>query len=160
MAVKRIHLVSSVLAAFIILLFLLSTLMSELFGSEVQVAQVKRLIVMPGLLLLIPTIAAAGATGTFLGRGRKARFFRVKTRRTLIIALTGIFVLVPSAITLNMLASQGLFGPLFYSVQGLELLAGMSNLYFIGRNAYDGLKLAGRLKPNRGKAVGQREEGR
>ena len=62
-----------------------------------------------------------------------------------IIGPNGLFVLLPSAIYLNTLATQGTFGPTFYAVQTLELLAGAVNLTLMGLNIRDGLRATGRL---------------
>lgn len=149
MAYKKVHLVSSLGATLLIALFLCATLTVELFGSHLEVARVKHLIVAPGLWALIPLVASAGLTGNLMTRGRRGRLLSTKRRRTGIVAATGLLVLVPAALTLDWLASSGDFGGLFYAVQGLELLAGASNLTLMGFNIYDGLRLSGRIKPSK-----------
>lgn len=62
-----------------------------------------------------------------------------------LIALNGIFVLVPSALVLRELAERGELGQLFFAVQVLELVAGGLNLLLLARNAREGLTLSGRL---------------
>ena len=149
MGIKKIHLVSSLGATFLIALFFCATLTVELFGSHLEVTRVKHLIVAPGLWVLVPLIISAGLTGNLMTRGRRGRLLDTKRRRTSVVAATGLLVLVPAALTLNWLASSGDFGGLFYAVQGLELLAGASNLTLIGFNIYDGLRLSGRIKPSK-----------
>jgi hypothetical protein len=56
------HRIGGVLAPLCIATFFLSTILAELFGSREAVAQLKSLIVTPGLWILIPAIAAAGGS--------------------------------------------------------------------------------------------------
>lgn len=57
----------------------------------------------------------------------------------------GIFILIPAALYLAMLASRGAFGTAFYAVQAIELLAGAVNLSLMALNIRDGFRLtAGR----------------
>ena len=149
---KWVHRSSSLFATLLIALFFSATLASELSGNVQAVQQVKQLIVLPGLFLLIPAIAAAGATGKFMTRRRRGRALSTKQRRTLAVALTGAFVLLPAALWLRHLALAGSFGPQFYLVQGIELLAGASNLTLMGLNIYDGMKLSGRINRIRRKS--------
>lgn len=118
----------------------------ELFGSPQAVAQLKAFIVMPGLWILVPAVAAAGGSGMFLSKSRRGRLVEAKKKRMPFIAVNGLLVLVPCAIFLNRWAAAGTFDTLFYAVQGIELLAGAINLTLMGLNARDGLRLAGRLR--------------
>jgi hypothetical protein len=68
---KKIHLIAGLLATLTIATFFLSALAVELFGAHETVAMVKALIVMPGLFILVPAIAATGGTGVFLSRSRQ-----------------------------------------------------------------------------------------
>ena len=54
------HRIAGILAMLCIATFFVSTLAVELFGSHAAVAQAKSLIVMPGLWILIPAMAATG----------------------------------------------------------------------------------------------------
>jgi hypothetical protein len=143
---KLAHLVAGILAPLCIATFFLSTIVVELFGSLAAVAQLKSLIVTPGLWILIPTLAATGGSGMFLARSRRGRLVDVKKRRMLFIAANGLLVLVPCAVLLNRWASAGAFDTTFYFVQALELLAGATNLTLMGMNLRDGLRLTGRLR--------------
>lgn len=145
---KRVHLVAGLLAPLCIATFFLSTILVELFGSHDAVAQLKSLIVAPGLWILIPTIAAAGGSGMFLSRSRKGRLVEAKKKRMPFIAANGLLVLVPCAIVLNRWASAGSFDTAFYVVQAIELVAGAINLTLMGLNVRDGLRMAGRLRHN------------
>ena len=142
---KIAHLVAGMLALLCIATFFLSTIVVELFGSHAAVAQVKSLVVTPGLWILIPTLAATGASGMFLARSRRGRLVSAKKKRMPLIAANGLLVLVPCAILLNHWASAGTFDTTFYSVQALELVAGATNLALMFMNLRDGLRLTGRF---------------
>lgn len=148
-APKRAHLIAGLLAPLCIATFFAATVLAELFGSHEAVAQVKSLIVMPGLWILIPAIAAAGGSGMFLSRFRKGRFVDAKKKRMPFIAANGLLVLLPCAIVLNRWAAAGNFGTGFYLLQAVELFAGAINLTLMGLNLRDGLRMAGRLRAGR-----------
>lgn len=139
-----IHAVAGSLAMLLIALFLSSTLYAELFADHELITQVKRLIVFPGLFVLIPCLIATGGSGYSLANGRKGRLISAKKKRMPFIALNGILVLVPCAIFLSFWAGQGRFDLIFYSVQAIELLAGTINLTLMSLNLRDGLTMAGR----------------
>lgn len=143
---KRAHLIAGILAPLCIATFFISTLVVELFGSHEAVAQLKSLIVTPGLWILIPAMMAAGASGMFLGKSRPGRLVDAKKKRMPLIAANGLLVLVPCAIALNRWASAGSFDTTFYIVQSIELVAGATNLTLMGLNVRDGLRMAGRLR--------------
>ena len=143
---RRVHLVAGVLATMIIAAFFISSILVELFGSSQHIQQVKALIVVPGLLLLVPAIAATGGSGFYLGRTRKGRLVNVKRKRMPFIAANGILVLVPSAIFLNRWAASGQFGASFYVLQVIELAAGAINLTLMGLNIRDGMRMSGRFR--------------
>jgi len=63
---KQAHFIAGLLATLTIATFFLSTIIAELFGSHESVATMKALIVMPGLFILMPAIAATGGSGFFL----------------------------------------------------------------------------------------------
>ena len=139
---KAIHFVGAVVATSCIFVFFTSTVIVELLGSEQLIAKVKELIVFPGLFILIPAIAATGATGISLGKARKGKLVQGKMKRMSIIGINGILILVPSAIYLNILASSADFGTAFFLVQGLELIAGIVNLVLMAMNFKDGLSIS------------------
>jgi hypothetical protein len=126
--------------------FFLGTIAVELFGSDGTVAAAKALIVMPGLFILVPAIAATGGSGLFLAKSRQGRLVEAKKKRMPFIAANGLLVLVPCAIILNRWATAGVFDTLFYAVQSVELLAGAVNLTLMGLNIRDGLTMSGRLR--------------
>jgi hypothetical protein len=153
---KRVHLVAGILAPLCLATFFLSTVLTELFGSHAAVAQLKSLIVSPGLWIMIPAMAAAAGSGMFLGKSRKGRLVDGKRRRMPFIAANGLLVLLPCAIALDRWAAAGSFDTAFYVVQAVELAAGATNFVLMGLNVRDGLRMAGRLRPAQpasGKAV-------
>ena len=143
---KRAHFIAGLLAPLCIAIFFLSTVAIELFGSHEAVAQLKSLIVAPGLWILIPAIAAAGGSGMFMGRTRQGRLVDAKKKRMPFIAANGLLVLLPCAIVLDRWAGAGSFDTAFYVVQAIELIAGATNLTLMGLNVRDGLRMAGRLR--------------
>jgi len=96
---KHAHLIAGFLAPLCMATFFVSTILVELFGSHAAVAQLKSLIVTPGLWILIPAIAAAGGSGLFLSKSRRGRLVDTKKKRMPFIAANGLLVLVPSALS-------------------------------------------------------------
>jgi len=143
---KRIHFIAGILSPLLIATFFTSTLLVELLGSHAAVAQLKALIVTPGLWILLPCLAATGGSGLFIGKSRKGPLVAGKKKRMPFIAANGLLVLVPCAIILSHWASAGLFNSRFYFVQALELVAGATNVTLLALNVRDGLRLAGRLR--------------
>lgn len=141
-----IHLIASIIATLMIALFFFSTLIVEIFADPTMIAQVKSLIVTPGLWILIPAIAATGISGFLLAQTRQGQLVENKQRRMPIIAANGIVILIPAAIFLDKWASAGNFDGMFYSLQTIELLAGCVNLILMSLNMRDGLRLSGKLK--------------
>lgn len=143
---RRAHLIAGLLAPLCVATFFVSTILTEAFGSPAAVAQLKSLIVTPGLWIMVPLMAAAGGSGMLLARSRKGRLSDAKRRRMPFIAANGLLVLVPCAIVLDRWAAAGSFDTAFYAVQAIELAAGAVNLALMGLNARDGLRMAGRLR--------------
>lgn len=90
---KIIHRIGGFVAPFCIVLFWTSTVFVELFGLPATVAQLKSLIVTPGLWILIPATAMAGGSGMFMGRSRSGRLVDTKKKRMPFIAANGLLVL-------------------------------------------------------------------
>ena len=143
---KKAHLIAGLLATLTIAVFFLSTVIVELLGSHEAVATVKSLIVIPGLFILVPTIAATGGSGFTLSKSMKGRLVEAKKKRMPFIAGNGLLILLPSAIFLDRWASVGAFDATFYSLQGVELLAGAVNLTLMGLNIRDGMTMSGRIR--------------
>jgi len=147
---KIVHPLAGALAILTIATFWLSTVFSELFGSQAVVTSVKTTIPW-GFLLLVPALAAAGGSGFALARERRgAALIDSKMKRMRIIAANGIPILIPSALFLASKATAGEFDVTFYAVQALELIAGATNLALLSLNMRDGLKLTGRLHRRHG----------
>lgn len=136
-----IHAMAGLCAMTLIALFLSTSLIVEVIGDQAVVATAKRAIVFPGLFLLVPMLIIVGASGRFLARQREGTLLRRKMKRMRVVALMGIFVLIPCAITLFRWSSFGFFGTPFFVVQAIELAAGSANLVLISLNFSDGMKL-------------------
>jgi hypothetical protein len=143
---RTIHFFAGLLATLTIASFFLATLAVELFGTHEAVAMVKGWIIMPGLLILVPAIAATGGSGVFMSRSRQGRLVEAKKRRMPFIAANGLLVMIPCAIFLGLWAAAGTFDTTFYVVQALELLVGATNLVLMGMNMRDGIQLSGRFR--------------
>lgn len=141
-----VHRIGAIIATLCIGTFFISTIVVELLGSSTAIVTVKDLIVMPGLFILVPAIAVTGATGFAFATQRKGKAIDNKKKRMPFIGVNGILILLPAAIYLDHLATNENFGLSFYLVQGLELIAGGTNLTLMSLNIYDGLKLSGRLR--------------
>ena len=140
-----IHAISGALALATIATFWISTVLSESFGGPDEIAAVKTGILY-GLAVLVPAMVAAGGSGFSLGGTWRSPVVNAKKRRMKIIAATGILVLLPSAAFLAMKAGQGDFGTSFMVVQGIELVAGASNIVLLGLNMRDGLAMRRRKR--------------
>lgn len=143
---NRLHGLAGLLATACIATFLLSTLVVEGVGSPQAVATVKAVIVTPGLWLLVPAMAAVGASGLRLARAGGGPVTLAKARRMRLIAANGLLVLVPCALLLARWAAAGNFGAAFYALQAAELVAGATNLVLMLRNLGEGLRLARRRR--------------
>ncbi len=141
---QLIHRIGAVTATLCIFTFFTSTIVVELFGTEQTIATVKSLIVMPGLFILIPAIAAAGATGMAMSTPKSLGLVGAKRKRMPFIGANGLLILLPAAIVLDQWASAGRFDTTFYLVQALELLAGGINLTLMILNIRDARKLIGK----------------
>ncbi|WP_070963939.1 hypothetical protein [Vibrio sonorensis] len=137
---QLIHRSASFVATACIAMFFFSSLLAELSGSVEWIKTVKSLIVFPGLFILIPAVAATGATGFMLAGKRRGRVIEAKKKRMPFVALNGIFVLIPAAYFLNEWAAAEAFNTRFYMVQVLELTAGLFNLVLMVLNIKDGRK--------------------
>lgn len=138
---RKIHAVTAFASFMFIAGFWTSSVVSELFLPDSCVAAVKQGIAY-ALLIFIPTMAVVGVTGISLGSMNNHALVAAKRRRMPVIALTGLLVLVPAALFLNLKAQAGEFDTAFFLVQATELLAGASNLILMGMNIRDGLRLS------------------
>jgi len=141
---KAVHAIAGILAFSLVATFWISTVLVETFGGHAAVTAVKTTIPW-GFLLLVPALALAGATGVRLAARMRGPVIAAKRGRMPIAAATGLLILIPSALFLYFKAQAGEFDTLFYAVQALELLAGASNIFLLGRNIRDGLRLSRRF---------------
>ncbi len=142
---NKVHLVAGATATLCIAIFFISTIIVDFFGSPEIIATVKSLIVMPGLFILIPSIATTGGTGFALSKFRTGHLIDKKKKRMQFVGANGILILIPCALILNQWASIGSFDTKFYLVQIVELVAGAVNLTLMGFNIQDGLIMTGKL---------------
>lgn len=142
MLAYKAHKVFAIVAFVTIVIFWTSTLIVELFFDYKSITLIKSLIVFPGLFILVLTIAITGITGNIITKkSNKEELIKVKKKRMPIIAFNGVVILIPCAIYLNILASNGTFNSIFYSVQVLELLAGATNITLMFLNIRDSKKI-------------------
>lgn len=143
--IDRLHALAGTLGLSCIALFWTSTVASELSGDPQAIAWVKSAILW-GLWVLVPSMAAVGASGFRLARGRQGGAIDAKRRRMPVIAANGVLVLVPCAVLLAAWAQAGRFDGWFYGVQAVELVAGAVNLILMSLNLRDGLRLTARRR--------------
>ncbi|MGD0635078.1 MAG: hypothetical protein ABSA13_12515 [Beijerinckiaceae bacterium] len=141
--IKRLHPVAGIIGFVIILTFWTSTAISELSASAAAIKAVKEAIPW-GFLLLVPALIVTGASGFNLAKSSQDVRIQRKKRRIPWIAANGLLILAPAAFYLAALASRGEFGPLFYGIQAIELVAGAINLTLMSLNIRDGLRLSKR----------------
>lgn len=142
---KFIHPVAGVIAVVLIAAFWLSTAFSELLGSRELIAAMKTAIPW-GFVVLVPALAAAGGSGFALAKGRRGGLISAKLKRMPFIAANGLLVLIPAALFLASKARADEFDASFYAVQAIELVAGAVNIWLLGLNIRDGLKMTGRFR--------------
>ncbi|NOR51522.1 MAG: hypothetical protein GQ470_02785 [Gammaproteobacteria bacterium] len=138
------HRIGAITATLCIVVFFISTIFVEIFGTAESIALAKSLIVMPGLFILIPAIAVTGATGFALSTSTSSGLVGQKRKRMPFIGANGLLILLPAAIVLDQWASAGRFDTGFYLVQALELIAGGVNISLMILNIRDGRKLTGK----------------
>ncbi|EGU40307.1 hypothetical protein [Vibrio scophthalmi] len=136
------HKTCAVLAFIMIASFFSSSLISELFADHATVASVKYYISW-AVWGVLPLMAMTGITGSKMAPKVKSGVGPIgrKKKRMPIIAVNGLLILLPCAMYLNVLASQGLFDQHFYLIQGIELIAGSINLTLMALNIRDGLTI-------------------
>lgn len=140
---SKVHATTGVLSFLFIATFWSSTVVSELFLSQSAVTSVKVAITY-AFIAFIPCMAVTGATGFAMGGKSTVPRLVAKRRRMPVIGANGLLVLIPAALYLSIKAQAGEFDTWFYTVQGLELLAGATNLFLMGLNIRDGRQLSRR----------------
>jgi hypothetical protein len=139
------HAIAGTLAMLIVATFLGATIYAEATMDEGLILQTKRTILY-GIGFLVAAMAITGGSGFSLASGRVGGIVDAKKKRMRVIAANGLLVMTPSAIWLYLRASDGSFGASFVIVQVIELAGGFFQLYLLGRNFRDGLRLSGRLR--------------
>lgn len=124
---SKFHAIAGGLALLLISTFWISIIVSELIGSKSQIIGVKNA-VLYGMFLLIPSLAATGASGFSLAGKWKSRIISTKKKRMKFAAINGIFILLPSAIFLADRAAKMNFDAIFAGVQTLEIIRARSTL--------------------------------
>jgi hypothetical protein len=142
--IRTLHAAAGAIALLTLATFWLSTAISETLLSADAVATVKTAIV-SGLFVLIPAMAAAGASGTMLAKSRPAGLTTAKSRRMRLLAINGLVIMIPAALFLARKANGGELDTAFFAVQGLELAVGAVQIVLLSRNFRDGLRLTGRI---------------
>lgn len=141
------HALAGAIALLTILAFWVSTLVAELFLAESAIMAAEQAILY-GMALLVPSIALTGLSGAVLARPRSGPLAQRKAARMRIIAANGLLIMVPASLFyLYGKASLGQMDGGFCTVQAVELLVGAVQLFLVGRNFRDGLRLAGRVRP-------------
>ena len=142
---RKVHPIAGIVGFLTILAFWTSTVAVEAFGGPEAILGVKTGILW-GMIVLIPALATAGATGFKLSGPTPKGLVATKKRRMPFIALNGILILIPCAVYLQNQAAAGDFGTAFYAVQAIELVAGATNLTLMGLNIRDGFRLTKRRR--------------
>jgi hypothetical protein len=140
------HRIGGIVALALVLLFWTATVVSLAVGNHAAVATVKTAIAW-GLLLLVPAVMTANATGFKLARLRRPAgralppLLARKQQRGIIVAALGLTVLAPCALWLAASVSSRAHSPAYWTVQFIELTAGAVNVTLLALNARDGLRM-------------------
>lgn len=138
--IVKAHRIAAIISLVVLILFWLSTALSELSGLTRWVVTVKTVIPW-GLFILVPALIITGASGFRMMGNSTYPAIVTKKRRMPFIAFNGVIVLIPSALILATLARGEEFGLLFWTVQTIELLAGAINITLITCNIRAGIAL-------------------
>jgi len=139
----KIHAFAGGLGLLTICIFWTATVASEVFGSIEHIVLVKGAI-LRGMVILIPALAVAGASGFALGGKWKSPLVARKKRRMKFIAGNGLLILLPSAFFLATRAQAQNFDEIFVAVQAVEIIAGAVNITLMSLNMRDGIALSKR----------------
>lgn len=137
---RAVHPVCSERAILMILTYWIFTILSEAFGSAATITGVKTWILW-GFLVLVPALMAPCGIGFALFKDRRSGLVAAKLKRMPLFAVNGVVVLIPSALFLASKASKCEFDIMFYSVQIIELIAGIVNITLLSLNLRDGLRM-------------------
>ncbi|SGZ02193.1 Putative uncharacterized protein [Moritella viscosa] len=142
---KNIHKTAAIFALVLITSFLTSTIIADLLATPQQITYVKSTILMfiPALIL---AMIVTGTSAKKLYPGAMKSVFKIKQTRMKVAAINGVIILLPAAIILARWSALGQFDGLYWTVQILEIIAGMTNLTMIGLNIRDGIRLGYKAK--------------
>lgn len=87
-------------------------------------------------------MAIVGASGFSLAGGRTDTLGSAMRKRMPFMGANSLRILLPMAFFLEAQASTSQFGTVFYVLQGVELFAEAVNLYLMGLNIRDGIRLS------------------
>ncbi|MCU7852743.1 MAG: hypothetical protein KZQ80_11065 [Candidatus Thiodiazotropha sp. (ex Monitilora ramsayi)] len=135
------HRTGAIISTVCLEVFFLSSLFVVIQGEPESIVMVKSLIAMPGLLIFIPAIAVAGATGLSFSTSKSGCIVGQKRKRMPFIGISALLILLPAAVVLNLWASVGSFDNRFYLLQALELVAGVITIVLMIMNIRAGRKL-------------------
>ncbi|QKT05025.1 hypothetical protein HUS23_09025 [Ectothiorhodospiraceae bacterium 2226] len=147
---RTVHAVAGALVFVLLLAFLGTTVVAELLLTEQALVCVKRAIAW-AMALYVPLLLLTWASGAALGPADDPVVAR-KRRRTHLVVVKGVVVLVPLAIFLYLRARAGAVDALFYTVQAAELVVGAANAVLVGLNIRDGVRLRARDRRLGGRA--------
>ncbi|MGB1091096.1 MAG: hypothetical protein ACPGYX_03145 [Oceanobacter sp.] len=140
----KLHKVAAILATLMIATFLISSIVAELLSANLETIQQVKACILKGLFFLVPALIATGISGNRLHASFPTAAGARKLNRMKLIAANGLLILVPAAVFLNWKASHGELDISFWSVQVLELVAGLLNLSLMVMNARDGIAMKSR----------------
>lgn len=141
--IKQLHIASALTSTLVVATFQAATVMTEAFGDLDDIQMIK-LFILVGLPILIPAMISTGITGNALKRTygtHSSPLLLVKMQRMKWAALNGVFVLIPCAVFLYNKAMANELDVLFWTVQIIEIIAGMTNLLILIANARIGRQL-------------------
>ena len=123
----RIHALAGIAATALVATFMTATIVAEVIIRDRAVILGVKTAILFALIILIPSVMIAGSTGrSLLAAGRTAPLLRDKKRRAALVAVIGLTVLVPCAITLRILAGHATMAGLLTSFRRSSWQAGPS----------------------------------
>jgi hypothetical protein len=139
------HKIGAISAMFLILVFQSLTIISDIWGSQDSMILAKKIIAWC-IPFLIASLIITGISGKKLAGQSQDQLILRKQKRTQLVAAVGLLVLLPSAYFLLYLASNEIFSILFWSIQTIEIVAGLFNFTLLFLNAKDGREIGQNLQ--------------
>ena len=134
------HAMFGMLSLAIVLASLIASLVTELWYSQSEVAEVKTL-VFKSIWYLLPFLGFAALLGLSLGKERQGKIVDAKKRRMVWIMSFVTLVLLPTSYLLNSYARSGQFNTLYFIFQTIEYIFDIATLILLALNIRDGNKL-------------------